>query len=119
MFRYCNSESLLYAIIEHKGNARMITWTLETIIENLDSIRNNSKTHIPMFVNSIALFQKLPNNSLINFNPLIIRNYYNRNQFQFFFSDEVVTESVSYTSFDHPCLIIGTNYGRIFLIPMF
>ena len=40
-------------------------------------------------------------------------------QFQFFFSDEIVTESVIYTSSDHPSLIIGTNYGRIFMISMF
>ena len=118
-FKYCNNECLLYTIVESKGNARMITWNLESIIENLEYGKLSYKIQIPMFVNAINLFSKLPNNCLINFNPLIIRNYYNKNQFKFFFSDEVVTDSVSYTSFDHPCLIIGTNYGRIFMIPMF
>jgi len=26
---------------------------------------------------------------------------------------------VTYATTDHPSLIIGTNYGRIFIVPMF
>ena len=36
MFKYCTNESLLYTIVDNKGNARMITWTLDAILENID-----------------------------------------------------------------------------------
>jgi len=74
---------------------------------------------VPVIISSIQLFPKTLPNCLINFNPIILRNYYNQHQFQFFFSDEKIMDHVVYTSIDHPSLIIGTNYGRIFIISMF
>ena len=57
--------------------------------------------------------------ALINFQPILIKSFYNRNQYAFFFPDEEVTDSAIYTSSNHPSYIIGTNYGRIFIISMF
>ena len=57
--------------------------------------------------------------ALINFQPILIKSFYDRNQFAFFFPDERVTDSCVYTSANHPSYIFGTSYGRIFIISMF
>jgi hypothetical protein len=57
--------------------------------------------------------------ALINFQPILIKSFYDRNQFAFFFPDESVTDSCVYTSANHPSYILGTNYGRIYLVSMF
>lgn len=74
---------------------------------------------MPMFANSVQVFSQQVQQCPINFFSLVIKNIYNKHQFQFFFSDESVTDSVVYASIDNPALIIGTNYGRIFMVPMF
>ena len=105
-----------------KTQSKMVSWDLSTLIDNLiykTEIRGGTDFRMPVFVNQISVFPSQINNCPINFYPLVIKNFYNKHQFQFFFSDETITESVIYTSIDHPCLIIGTNYGRIFMVPMF
>lgn len=119
VFRFNPYEKLLCTIIQLNSQSTMVTWYFTSIIENLNHSLDYKGTQIPMFLNSITLFPNQIRNCLININPLLVRNYYNKHQFQFFFTDEVIADSVIYTSVDHPCLIIGTNYGRIFLVPMF
>jgi len=76
-------------------------------------------------INNLQLFysQVTPENESINcpisFNDLIIQSYFNRLQFDFFFTDEKITKQVTFFDKDLPSLIIGTNYGRICLVPMF
>jgi len=46
------------------------------------------------------------------------------NHFRFFYKDEKVTFNLSYFSHKNhailsPSQVIGTNYGRIFVVPMF
>lgn len=57
--------------------------------------------------------------SLLNFQPLLIKSFYNKHQFEFFYSDEKVTDSVIYASSNHPSYLLGTSYGRIFMVSMF
>lgn len=97
----------------------MVTWCLEAIIENLQFSLDYSNAKIPLFLNKIKLFPTLKRNCLMHFQPILSKNYYNKHQFQFFFASEIITESVIYTSIDHPSLIFGTNFGRIFLAPLF
>lgn len=100
----------------------MLQWDLSSLIHNLNyksEIRSSPDFKLPVFVSAINVFPHQINNCPINFYPLVIKNFYNKHQFQFFFSDEAITDSVIYTSNEHPSLIIGTNYGRIFMIPMF
>lgn len=49
-------------------------------ISNLELFASQSKQSEP----------KIPN-SLINFNPQVLKQFYNSNQFRFFFTDEKVT----------------------------
>ena len=49
----------------------------------------------------------------------MLKSFYNSCQFRFFFTDEKVTATVIFQDKDSPSSIIGTNYGRIFMIPMF
>lgn len=97
----------------------MFTWSLKTLLTNLDFLPENSHVTIPLYINQVSVLPPKIENCLINFNPIIIKSYFNKHQFQFFFSDETITESVIYTSVNHPCLLIGTSMGRIFMIPMF
>ena len=120
LFRYSKVENILYCVVEIDCQPKMVTWSFETAIENLDYAAELTKDFkIPFFVNNITLFPQSVQNCPINFYSLVIKNIYNKHQFQFFFSDEHVTDSVVYTSIDNPSLIIGTNYGRIFMVPMF
>ena len=58
-------------------------------------------------------------NCLLSFNDLVMHSYFNKSQFEFFYSDEKITQQVTFFDKDLPSLIIGTNYGRICIVPMF
>ncbi|CDW82512.1 wd g-beta repeat-containing protein [Stylonychia lemnae] len=119
-FRYSKSENVLYTFVIVENESKMVSWSFQTIFENLNYQEElGSDTKLPLFVNNIQLFPQAIENCPINFYSLVIKNIYNKHQFQFFFSDEKVTDSVTYGSSDNPALIIGTNYGRIFIVPMF
>jgi hypothetical protein len=60
-----------------------------------------------------------PSQNLLNLQPILIRYIYNRHQFSFLFSDEQVTSSAIYLSAANPCYLVGTSYGRIFMLTMF
>jgi len=46
-------------------------------------------------------------------------NYYNKLNFQFFYTDEKITESVCTIDNQIPVYVIGTSYGRVFILQMF
>eukprot|EP00347_Sterkiella_histriomuscorum_P013779 403363397 len=120
IFRYSKVENILYSIVEIDGQPKMISWSFETAIENLNYATELTREfRLPLFVNNINIFPQPVQSCPINFYSLVIKNIYNKHQFQFFFSDEHVTDSIVYASIDNPSLIIGTNYGRIFMVPMF
>lgn len=119
-FRYNKVENLLYCVVEVDGQSKLLSWSFDTVFDNLNYIQELAKDFkLPLFANGIQLFSQYVQACPINFYSLVIKNIYNKHQFQFFFPDEQVTDSVVYASIDNPSLIIGTNYGRIFMVPMF
>lgn len=79
----------------------MVSWSLSTLIENLDYSTDISRDYkIPLFTNEINMFPEIVPNCPINFYSLVIKSIYNKHQFQFFFADESVKTSVIYTSVD-------------------
>ena len=58
-------------------------------------------------------------NCIININQFLAKNQFRKYQHSFFYSDELITEQTFYASQDFPSMIIGTNYGRIFIIQLF
>lgn len=62
--------------------------------------------------------------NLISFNDIITEEFKNINYYQFFYCDERVTCTLIISAIEHiksitPALVIGTNYGRIFIISLF
>lgn len=62
--------------------------------------------------------------NLISFNDIIIEEFKNINYYQFFYKDERVTCTLIITAIEEfkvftPALVIGTNYGRIFIVSLF
>lgn len=62
--------------------------------------------------------------ALISFNDIIIEEFKNVNYYQFFYKDEKVTCTLIITAIERikkitPALVIGTNYGRIFIVSLF
>ena len=101
------------------GQSLLISWNLETLLYNLHIGYPHHTPSIPLVLNSLRLFPTPIANCLLPFHPLIIRSFYSSSQFQFFFSDERITDSLIYTSSVHPSLVFGTNYGRIFVTALF
>lgn len=88
------------------------------------SPRSQSGSAIALNISNLQIFGSQSNesqsaNSLINFNPLVMKSYYNLRHFQFFYSDEKITQSATFIDKECPSQIIGTNYGRIFMVPLF
>lgn len=62
--------------------------------------------------------------NLISFNDIITEEFKNINYYQFFYGDEKVTCTLVISAIEHirsitPALVIGTNYGRVFIISLF
>lgn len=57
--------------------------------------------------------------SMLNISPYIVKNYFSRWQHSFFYSDEKITDQAFYVSTDFPSIVVGTNYGRIFIVQLF
>ena len=105
----------------------MITWSLEALLRNvfapgmLDT--SKSKLKIPAHVNQIDIFgaskvsgPSTDSYSMLNINHFITKNYFGPYQHSFFYSDEKITDQTLYIASDFPSMILGTNYGRIFLV---
>ena len=62
---------------------------------------------IPLNISNLQLFgssgaEPVTSNCLINFNPLVLKSYYNVKQFQFFYSDEKITSNALFTDKESP-----------------
>lgn len=55
----------------------------------------------------------------LSLNKFVTKNYLSRFQHSFFYADEQITDQAFYLAQDHPSLIVGTNYGRIFIVQCF
>ena len=100
----------------------MLTWNLSSLFLNL-KVSNFTKQKLGLHLNEIDLFgdniQDKSSNCIININYHIAKNYFSKYQHSFFYTDEKITEQSFYASSDFPGMIIGTNYGRIFIMQLF
>jgi len=105
----------------------MITWSLEVLLRNAlapDTMSTRKRAlKIPVHFNQIDIFgtSKVSGPStdsycMLNINQFITKNYFSRYQHSFFYSDEKITDQTLYIASNFPSMILGTNYGRIFLV---
>lgn len=97
----------------------MLSLDFESLFNN-DQVNLN---YVPLVcITNLKLFgstSESNSNCLLSFNDLVMHSYFNKSQFDFFYSDEKITQQVTFFDKDLPSLIIGTNYGRICIVPMF
>jgi hypothetical protein len=120
-FRLNNDELFLYTVLDVSKKNQFLCWNLKCLFNNLNAGLRNGHPCLPFSLTPLSVFPSLTDDpsNLINFQPILIKSFYNQNHYAFFFPDETVTDSAVYTSANHPSYIIGTNYGRIFIISMF
>jgi len=58
-------------------------------------------------------------NCILNINQFVTKNYFSRHQHSFFYSDEKITDQTFYVASDFPSMVLGTNYGRVFVVQLF
>ena len=128
LFKMITDEKTLYTTVNVASTAfkkelnLMLSWDLEGLLKDGDI--NTDYTPL-LCISNLQLFysQVAPENESINcplsFNDLIIQTYFNKLQFDFFFTDEKVIHQTTFFDKDLPSLIVGTNYGRICIVPMF
>ena len=127
LFNYSREENLLYSFIKvHNKNVLIPQDTNLLLSWDLRLLLGGDSDILPLNISNLTLFgsqskQSEPHipNSLIPFNSQVLKSFYNSCQFRFFFTDERVTAQVVFQDRDSPSSIIGTNYGRIFMMPMF
>jgi hypothetical protein len=110
-------EMFLYTVLDINTEPTFACWNLKILFSNLLAGQRGGLPSPPLTLTPLEVLPK-PNN-ILNFQPILIKSFYNKNQFSFFFPDESVTDSAIYTSSNHPSYLLGTNYGRIFMISMF
>lgn len=97
----------------------MVAWHLE------DAFRKQDPQHcvLPFCTSPVDIFGIKSSyhdpNCIININQFLAKNQFRKFQHSFFYSDEKITEQTFYASQDFPSMIIGTNYGRVFIIQLF
>ena len=129
-------------ILQPKETSLLLSWNMDGILSSLVDPRPSDTEEqeleegeepkavpredlpIPLNISNLQLFGQSPgepvsSNCLINFNPLVLKSYYNVKQFQFFYSDEKITSSALFADRESPSQLIGTNYGRVFVVPLF
>jgi len=138
-----NSKMLYFLVHEEK---KMISWFINDMLRNsrFYTYGNNQDIYkpesIPLQCSSIDIFSdqeasesevflhegnsSLIGHNLISFNDIITEEFQNVNYYQFFYSDEKVTCTLIISAIEHikkitPALVIGTNYGRIFIVSLF
>jgi WD40 repeat protein len=120
-FRFSGDLKTLYTVLKIAGECKLIQWNLEKLVENLgfQSLEATKDEHLPLTLTPMRVFTSTDPPSLLNFQPLLIKSFYNPRQFSFFYADERVTDSAIYTSSQQPAYLVGTNYGRLFITPLF
>jgi hypothetical protein len=122
-YNYFGEQCLLYTYLPSakSGKTQALAWSLEHVLEEQEG-----QIRIPLSVNQIEVFgnSKTPNtgkdpNCILNLNQFVTKNYFTRHQHSFFYSDEEITDQTFYVSSDFPSMVVGTNYGRIFIVQLF
>lgn len=135
---------MLYFILYEKK--KLIAWFINDMLRNSrfytygNSQDSYRPTSIPMQCSSTDIFSdqesveseaflhegnnKDIGHNLISFNDIIIEEFKNVNYYQFFYKDERVTCTLIISAIEDikvitPALVIGTNYGRIFIVSLF
>lgn len=100
-YQFVQSMAYIYTLV----NGMILTWPLKHI---LDSRSCNS--HLSMCVTSYRLFREPSTSSLISFNSLLMNRNYKPSMFSFFYTDELITASMTFEMW----YIFGTSEGRVF-----
>lgn len=100
----------------------MVTWSLDSLFLNL-AAGSTKELRLPIHTNELDIFgsstasnQAKDSNCILNINQFVAKNYFSRHQHSFFYCDEKVTDQAFYASSDFPSMVLGTNYGRIFIV---
>ena len=128
-FNFFEEQSLLYTYVSSKELCQdistMVTWSLDSLFLNLAAgttkeLRLSVHTNeLDIFGSSTASNQAKDSNCILNINQFVAKNYFSRHQHSFFYCDEKVTDQAFYASSDFPSMVLGTNYGRIFIVQLF
>ena len=142
--KYNDTYKMLYFFMHDKK--KLVSWFINDMIRNsrFYIYANNKDTFIPQSIPmqcwSIDIFSDQESSeseiflhegnkselghNLISFNDIITEEFKNINYYQFFYKDERVTCTLIITAIEEfkaftPALVIGTNYGRIFIVSLF
>ena len=137
LFKYNKTQNILYTFVEEEGenvlqpekNTTQLTWNftelLESIVEqnelNLEQCLPLCVTPMNHLLGGTCDTKEVTTgmNCPLNLNKLLLTNCYNKLNFQFFYTDEHVTESTCTVDNQMPVYVVGTNYGRVFILQMF
>lgn len=101
----------------------MITWSLQGILNKLFNAKDLLNFRIPTCVSNLSFTApsdvQPPRNTLINLHQYIQKNYFSRFQHSFFYENEYITDQTFYSASDFPSIILGSNYGRVFIVQLF
>lgn len=104
----------------------MLTWSLQSILANLKVNNLSLDQKIALCVSPLDVFDKADRLAgqkspfqLLNINSFVAQNYFSRHQHSFFYSGEEVTAQTFFVSAEYPSVILGTNFGRIFIVQLF
>lgn len=102
----------------------MVSWSLQGVLAKLFGQKSEMRmVRVPTCVSPISFMSsddiQPPKNTLINLHPFIQKHYFSRYQHSFFYVDEVITDQTFYVASDFPAIVLGTNYGRIFIVQLF
>jgi len=144
VLKYDDNFKMFYFIIHEKK--RLLAWFINDMLRNSRFYTYGSNqdtykpTSIPMQCCSTDIFSDQESaeseiflhegnnpeigHNLISFNDIITEEFKNINYYQFFYNDETVTCTMIINAIEHiksitPALVIGTNYGRIFIVSLF
>jgi hypothetical protein len=124
---------ILFTFVAINGKQKMITWSLQSLFNQVFQKNKVKEAKLPVYITSLKLSGaddssnlsdsssrlQTPKNSLIGLHPFIQKHYFSRHQHSFFYTDECITDQTFYVASDFPALVMGTNYGRVFIIQLF
>lgn len=104
----------------------MLTWSLQSLLANLKVNNLDKDQKLALCINQLNVLDKAerhrPHKSpyqLLNINNFVAQNYFSKHQHSFFYRDERVTAQTFFVSAEYPSVILGTNFGRIFIVQLF
>lgn len=104
----------------------MLTWSLQSLLANLKVNNLSPDQKIAMCVSPLDIFEKADRQGgykspfqLLNLNSFVANTYFSKHQHSFFKRGEEVTAQTFFVSAEYPSVILGTNFGRIFIVQLF